>query len=42
MIENDLSFLVNKLFGDNYSTSQKEEFIFSIEKSEDKNFSVAR
>jgi len=38
MIENDLSFLVNKLFGDNYSTSQKEEFIFSIEKSEDKNF----
>ena len=38
MIENDLSFLVNKLFGDNYSTSQKEEFISSIEKSEDKNF----
>lgn len=38
MIENDLSLLVNKLFGDNYSSIQKEEFIFSIEKSEDKNF----
>ena len=38
LIENDLSLLVNKLFGDNYSISQKKEFIFSIEKSEDKNF----
>ena len=37
MIENDLSFLVNKLFGDNYSTS-KRRIYFSIEKSEDKNF----
>ncbi len=38
MVEHDLSFLLNKLFGENYSAAQKEQFISSIKNSEDKNF----